>query len=147
MAMDGNGVIGGHFYIFFQYFTLPHASLWNPGKLHGVHVDSTWIPGKMSQKGNFRSRMHGIHPHSRFIPCRVQKEVFSDYLHGIHMDSSWIPGNIIQKKKSKKIQKKSKKILWPQCIRIMISCYAKMKSVANISLVNNQWPLMYNACH
>ena len=51
------------------------------------------------------------------------------------MDSTWIPGNIIQQKKSKKIQKKYSD---HECIRIMILCYAKMKSVANILLVNNQ---------
>ena len=96
-----------------------------PCGIQANSMESMWIPHgfqvKCPKKEIFAPECMeslwnpcGIHPHSRFIPCRVQKEVFSDYLHGIHMDSSWIPGNIIQKKKSKKIQKKSKKILWPQ---------------------------------
>ena len=170
--------------------TLPSPTL--PCGIQANSMESMWIPHgfqvKCPKKEIFAPECMeslwnpcGIHPHSRFIPCRVQKEVFSDYLHGIHgihgicMDSTWIPDNITKRKclclKSRwtawnpygihmdsrqhypkeKIQKNPKKnpkkYCDHKCIRIMISCYAKMKSVANISLVNNQWPLMYNACH
>ena len=139
----------------------PPRFLVDSGKLHGVHVDSTWNPGKMSQKGNFHARMHGILVESILIPGSFHVESrkrFSVIICMEYMESmesvwipdnitkrkclclksrwtAWIPGNIIQKKKSKKIQQSNSD---HECIRIMILCYAKMKSVANILLVNNQ---------
>jgi hypothetical protein len=125
-------------------------------------VDSAWIPGKMSQKGKFHSRMHGILVESMLIPgsflvesrkmfsviiCMdstwipgkiTQKKKFGLEIQVDCMESTWIPGKIIQKKKSKKIQKKSKKYCDHESIRIMILCYAKMKSAANISALHNQ---------
>ena len=107
-----------------QYFTLPHASLW----IQANFMESMWIPHgiqvKCPKKEIFMPECMeslwnpcGIHPHSRFIPCRVQKEVFSDYLHGIHgihgicMDSTWIPHGFQATLSKRKNPKKSKKIL------------------------------------
>ena len=86
--------------------TLPSPTL--PCGIQANSMESMWIPHgfqvKCPKKEIFAPECMeslwnpcGIHPHSRFIPCRVQKEVFSDYLHGIHgihgicMDSTWIP--------------------------------------------------------
>ena len=86
--------------------TLPSPTL--PCGIQANSMESMWIPHgfqvKCPKKEIFTPECMeslwnpcGIHPHSRFIPCRVQKEVFSDYLHGIHgihgicMDSTWIP--------------------------------------------------------
>jgi hypothetical protein len=71
--------------------------LWNPGKLLGVHVDSTWNPGKMSQKGNFHARMHGILVESMLIPGSFHVEsrkrfsviICMEYMES--MESVWIP--------------------------------------------------------
>jgi len=91
-----------------QYFTLPHTSLpWNPGRLHEVHVDSTWIPGKMSQKGNFHSGMHGILVECMLIPGSFlveSRKMFSMIICMDSMDSrqnypkdkvcTWNPGGL-----------------------------------------------------
>ena len=154
--------------------TLPSPTL--PCGIQANSMESMWIPDgfqvKCPKKEIFAPECMeslwnpcGIHPHSRFIPCRVQKEVFSDYLHGIHgicmdsrqyyqkkmfvleiqvdcMESIWNPHGfqvtLSKRKNPKKSKRNPKKYCDHKCIRIMISCYAKMKSVANISLVNNQ---------
>ena len=113
--------------------TLPSPTL--PCGIQANSMESMWIPHgfqvKCPKKEIFTQNAWnpcGIHAHSRFIPCRVQKEVFSDYLHGIHgiqknyqkkmcvleiqvdcMDYTLIPGNIIQKKKSKTNPKQNPK--------------------------------------
>jgi hypothetical protein len=99
-----------------QHFTLPHASWWSPGRLHGLHVDSAWIPGKMSQKGNFHSGILGILVESMLIPGSFLVESrtrISVIICMESMESVWIPhGFQTELSKRKRLHLKSSLTTW-----------------------------------
>jgi hypothetical protein len=144
--------------------TLPSPTL--PGGVQADSMDSVWIPHGFQVKcpkkeiftlesmlilGSFlvesRTRISVIicMDSTQILDRITQKkklalEIQVDYMES--MQSVWIPHGF-QAKLSKgknpiKSKKNSKKCCDHECIRIMILCYAKMKSAANIYAVNNQ---------
>ena len=150
--------------------TLPSPTL--PCGIQANSMESMWIPHgfqvKCPKKEIFAPEcMESILiPGSFHVESRKRFSVIICMEYMESMDSVWIPHGfqtILPKENvcawnpgglhgfqatlsKRKNPKKSKKILWPQVHKnydIMLC----QNEVSSISLVNNQWPLMYNACH